>query len=406
MKQKQVVQKASWLPQFGPGLIVAAAFVGPGTVTTAAKAGANYGLGLVWVVVFAVVAAIILQEMACRLGTLTGIGLGEMLRRQFKAAAVITTLALLVAAAIGLGNAAYQTGNLIGAAVGISSILNVPISAIVVAIGVVAGGLLWWGSYRLLERVLIAAVAVMGLAFVGAAGVAIAKQGLQWGDLRPVLPTSDLKTVLALIGTTIVPYNLFLHASAAGERWSRVRPRGDGLKLARVDSAWGIGLGGLVTLAIVVAAAAALGGMELENGGDAAKSLESVLGSTGATVAFSVGLASAGLTSAITAPLAAAYALTGVFGWSTKANTWRFRAIWLTVLLAGIGAGVLFGESPNQTIVFAQAANAIVLPVIAVILLMACNAKILGKFANSRLQNGLAILVILVVVLLALRPLL
>jgi Mn2+/Fe2+ NRAMP family transporter len=154
-------------------------------------------------------------------------------------------------------------------------------------------------------------------------------------------------------------------------------------------------------VAILVAAAAALPGQTLGSAGDAAVALESVLGGWGAKVAFSIGLAAAGLTSAITAPLAAAYAVSGVCGWPTDPKAWSFRALWGGVLLAGLLAAIIFGASPTQTIVIAQAANALVLPVIAIILLMACNAKLLGKYANTTLHNSAAVAVILVVLLLS-----
>lgn len=387
----------------GPGLIVAAAFVGPGTVTTAAKAGAAHGLGLLWVVVLSVLGAMILQEMTSRLGTLTRMGLGEMLRRQYRAQPVMLWLLCgLILVAIGIGNAAYQTGNLMGAAVGVGHLLEVPVTVLVVAIGAIAGVLLWWGSYRLIERVLVGAVAVMGLAFVMSAGIALWRNGVTVGALRPVLPREDWSTLLALIGTTIVPYNLFLHASAAAARWAPVRPRGEGLRAARIDTWVGVAAGGVVTAAVLVASATALSGQTLDSAADAAAALEAVLGGAGARIAFSVGLAAAGLTSAITAPMAAAYAISGVFGWSGKASDWSFRAIWLAVLGCGVAFGVGLGSSPTETIVLAQAANALVLPVIAAIVLIACNAKLLGQYANTRLQNVLAALVIGGVVVLSL----
>jgi len=381
----------------GPGLIVAAAFVGPGTVTTAARAGADFGFGLVWVVLLSVVGVIILQEMAGRLGTLTGRGLGEILRRQSRSRWGFVTLAVLVIVAIGAGNAAYQTGNLMGAAVGLASLLGVPIPALVLGCGTAAFVLLFRGSYWLLERVLMGAVAVMGLGFVAAAVMALLQRGVTVADFRPVWPSADYRTLLALIGTTMVPYNLFLHASAASERWGKVRPRSRGLVLSRLDSSVGIALGGVVTLAILMTTALTMSGNPLTKASDAVQGLESVLGPLGARVTFSLGLAAAGLSSAITAPLAAAYAISGLMGWSTDKTSGTFRAIWMSVLLTGLVFAVWFGSSPTETIIAAQAANALVLPVIAVVLWMACNDRSLGQYANGWWRNLLAATVILVI---------
>lgn len=384
----------------GPGLIVAAAFVGPGTVTTAAKAGATHGLGLVWVVVLSVLGVIILQEMAGRLGTLTGRGLGEILRRQSRSGWSFAAIALLVVAAIGAGNAAYQTGNLMGAAIGLAPLLGLPMPVLVLICGSVAFALLASGSYRLLERVLMGAVAVMGAGFVAAAGLALTQRGVSWTDLRPVWPAADYRLVLALIGTTMVPYNLFLHASAASERWAKVRPRSRGLTLSRLDSSIGIALGGVVTLAILMATALTMEGRPLTTAAEAMQGLEAVLGASGARVTFSLGLAAAGLSSAITAPLAAAYAISGLFGWSTDKSSRSFRAIWSAVLLTGLVLAMWFGSSPTETIIAAQAANAVVLPVIATVLWMACNNPSLGQYANGRGRNLAVALVIVMIVLL------
>lgn len=385
----------------GPGLIVAAAFVGPGTVITASKAGSQFNLGLLWVVFIAVIAAIVLQEMAARLGTLTSMGLGELLRRQFTQRVKFGLLAFLIVAAIGFGNAAYQTGNLVGAAVGLRLLVDVPILPLSVLLAAVAAALLWWGSYRVIERVLIAAVAVMGLAFVAAAIAGLRSGNLQWSTLTPSLPSGSIAVTMALVGTTIVPYNLFLHASAASERWASIRPRGNGLRSARIDTVIGIIAGGIVTAAIVIAAAAALPGQEISTAGEAAAALESVVGTKFAKLLLSLGIAAAGLSSAITAPLAAALAISGLFGWSREKYPQRFRAIWGTVLLCGLLAAVTTGKSPAETILLAQVANVIVLPVIAAVVLLACNAPILGQYKNKLWQNIVAGLVIVVVAIMA-----
>ena len=101
--------------RFGPGLLVTAAFIGPGTVTTATRAGAAFGFALLWAVGFAIVATIFLQEMSARLGLVTRQGLGEAVRSTFRQRFMRFLSCVLVAAAIGFGNAAYQTGNITGA---------------------------------------------------------------------------------------------------------------------------------------------------------------------------------------------------------------------------------------------------------------------------------------------------
>jgi NADH:ubiquinone oxidoreductase subunit 4 (subunit M) len=107
-----------WRRRFGPGFLVAAAFIGPGTVTTASLAGARQGYALAWAILAAVLATLVLQEMAARLGSVGRMGLGEALRASFPTAWLRAAAIGLALMAITFGNAAYQAGNLTGAALG------------------------------------------------------------------------------------------------------------------------------------------------------------------------------------------------------------------------------------------------------------------------------------------------
>ena len=121
---------------------------------------------------------------------------------------------------------------------------------------------------------------------------------------------------------------------------------------------------------------------------------------------ISIGLFAAGISSAITAPLAAAYATAGIFGWKRDLNSWRFRMIWMFILLAGTLFSLL-GFKPLEAILFAQAANGILLPVIAIYLLSVMNSrKIMGENVNTRLSNIAGIIVVLVALGLGIRSIL
>ena len=109
---------------FGPSTLVTAAFIGPGTLTVCTLSGANFGYTLLWVLLFATVSTIILQEMTARLGLITQSGLGEAIRSQIENPAAKTLAILLVFTAIIIGNAAYEAGNISGAVLGISGIFG------------------------------------------------------------------------------------------------------------------------------------------------------------------------------------------------------------------------------------------------------------------------------------------
>jgi len=383
--------------KFGPGILVTAAFIGPGTITTASSAGATFGFALLWALVFSVFATIVLQEMAARLGLVTRAGLAEAMRSSFDNQFFGRFSVLLVVAAVGFGNAAYEAGNLAGAAIALSSITPISTGSAALGLGIASGILLASGRYRVLETVLIVLVLIMSIVFITAAIVAapVIKE-LFVGMFHPTLPDGATLTAIALVGTTVVPYNLFLHANAVREKWSPEDNLDRALKQSRWDTGLSIGLGGLITLAILASAATAFfqTGLSFELN-SMALPLEPLLGDS-AKYVFALGLFAGGLTSAITAPLAAAYAVCGAMGWSQNLGDTRFKAVWGSVLLTGTLFAAL-GTKPLAAIILAQVANGFLLPIVAIFLLLVMNKRsILGEYCNGYLANFLGGLIVLV----------
>jgi Mn2+/Fe2+ NRAMP family transporter len=392
--------------RFGPGALVAAAFIGPGTITTCSLAGARFGYALLWGLVFSVIATVVLQEMAARLGIITRQGLGEALRRHFSNRFARVVSAMLVVSAIAIGNAAFETGNLLGASLGIQSLFpsgGVRVGIWAALIGVITFALLFFGSYKLIERVLTGLVIIMSMTFLTTAFVIAPNFAeIAKGMFVPALPEGSIFALLGLIGTTVVPYNLFLHASAVRERWENPAD----LSEARLDIAASVILGGFISVAIVVTSAATFFGTNLtiQSGADLGLQLEPLLGSWARYFA-GIGLFAAGISSATTAPLAAAYATSGIFGWERNLKSWRFRMVWIIILLTGITLAVS-GIRPIEAILFAQAANGILLPVIAIYLLWVMNSsRIMGNNRNKLFSNVIGGVVVLVALGLGLRSL-
>lgn len=400
-KKKSFMER---LKTMGPAAIVTAAFIGPGTVTTASLAGAGYGYSLLWAMVFSVFATIILQEMSARLGIVTRMGLGEALREQFENPLIKYISIFLVISAIGIGCAAYETGNILGGALGLEAITGVSMNVWGPIMGIGAFILLFTGSYKLIEKVLVGLVVLMSLVFITTAIVVSPDWGqIISGMFIPSVPKGSVFIVMALVGTTVVPYNLFLHSSAVQERWKDA----SGLSESRSDILLSIILGGLITLSVIITASAAFfgTGVGIKSAGDMAKQLEPLLGQW-AKYFFAFGLFSAGLSSSITAPLAAAYATSGALGWKKDFNDSKFKAVWMIVL----GIGIVFsaiGLKPLSAIIFAQAANGVLLPIVAIFLLYVMNnKKRLGKYVNSGIVNILGSIVVLVAIGLGLRSIL
>jgi manganese transport protein len=398
------------LRNLGPGLLVTAAFIGPGTVTTASVAGASTGYALLWAIVFSIIATIVLQEMSARLGVVSREGLGEALRTTFDNPVFKWGAVLLVVAAIAFGNAAFETGNVTGAAIGLETLSGVSPQIWAVIVGIAAFALLLSGAYRLIERVLVALVIVMSVVFILTAIIVIRPGdvgNILAGAFVPRIPDGALITVVALIGTTVVPYNLFLHASSVQEKWPESVPTREALIESRSDTTISIVLGGIITVAILATGAAAFfgTGTEITDAGQMAEQLEPLLG-TYAKYFFAIGILAAGVTSAITAPLAAAYATSGALGWERNLRGWKFRAVWMLVLVVGTVLAAL-GTNPVAAIVFAQAANGVLLPFVAVFLLFVMNrSDLLGEYRNGTVANILGGIVVLFAAFLGVRTIL
>lgn len=384
----------------GPGVLIAAAFIGPGTVATCIDAGASFGFTLLWAMVLSIIATIVLQEMAARIGLVTNNGLAKVIRSQITNPLVRLLSILLILSAIVIGNAAYEAGNISGSvlgveAIGIISTIDVgglSLNIWSIGIGILAAIILYIGNYKMLERILVGLVLFMSVAFLITAIVtkpdivAILKN-----SFTPSFPDESILTIVALIGTTVVPYNLFLHASLVTEKWGGP----EDLSIARKDTIVAVILGGLVSMSIIICAAA-IQGQEISNAADLAKSLEPLFGEY-ARYFIGVGLVAAGLTSAITAPLAAAYVVQGCLGWEKNIKSMRFRWVWVIILLLGIIFSSL-GYRPGDVILFAQVANGVLLPIIAGYLIWIANKKqLLGAYTNKTWQNILSVAIWLIV---------
>lgn len=385
--------------RLGPGLIITASFIGPGTITTSVVTGASYGFTLAWAVVFSIIATIILQEMSGRLGIATRLSLGEALRDVFSSKVARGVMMVLVVAAIGIGGASYAGGDTTGTALALSTVTGVDLPIIAAIVVVLIGVLLWTGSYKAIETVLTVMVVILGGIFlITAIIVRPPLPDMLTGMFVPTIPSGALLTTIALIGTTVVPYNIFLQSSLVQEKWGRDEDETVSLKESRLDTTVSISIGGIITLAVM---ATALGGMYVhgmtaETAEALTRSLEPLLGDAAPWV-FATGLFAAGFTSAVAGPLGAAYAITGTLGFSTDLTKTPARIVWISVLIVG-GIFAVTGTNPIEIIVVAQAANGLLLPIIAIFLMVVMNnRRLMGKHRNGPVANTLGWIICIVV---------
>jgi Mn2+/Fe2+ NRAMP family transporter len=368
-------------------------------------AGANFGFSLIWAMVLSIVATVILQEISGRIGIVTGSDLSSLLRNQTDRPLFRIISMILVLLAIVLGNAAYESGNISGANLGLAFYWEAPTLQLAgfnlqsgnFILGLLSFVLLWSGSYKTLERILVTLVILMSLAFMITAALTKPDLTSLLAGFIPSWNEEEIPTLVALIGTTVVPYNLFLYASLVNKQWKSPND----IPSMQRDISVSVILGGLVSMAIIIVGASNTS-TEITSAIDVSKGLESVFGSfAGYMMGF--GLLSAGLTSALTAPLAAGFVVCGIMGWDTEIKSNPMR-ITMAVI---VGLGLLFsslGIKPVELITLAQLANGILLPLISGwIIWIAAQHSVLGKFKNTPLATGVAVFIWLITLVLGLK---
>lgn len=379
---------------YGPGFLVTAAFIGPGTVTSCSLAGASFGYSLIFALAFAVLTTLFLQQMTGRLSLGSGYDLAQALREFPQSSFTRNIFILLTLSSITFGCAAYEAGNIIGGSLGLETITSIPRKYWVFVISLIAIFILSNGKYKRVEKFLVFLVFLMSISFLTTLVIIKPNIFSILNGFVPSFPENSVYLILALVGTTVVPYNLFLHSAAVKEKWDSSCH----LNEVNKDLLISIPLGGVISVAIVVTSAVAFyeKGIVPENGAQLAQQLRPLFGPV-TNFLFGTGLFAAGLSSALTAPYAAAFASSGILGWKGGYDSKGFKAVWLGVILVGLIISSL-KLKPLAVILFSQAANGLVLPVASIFLLIVLNNRQkMGNLANNIKQNILGVLIILIV---------
>ena len=365
-------------------------------------AGSQFGFTLLWALLLSIIITIFLQTIAVRIGIISQSSLSNTIVSQFRSKTIRRLSIILILSAILVGNIAYEAGNISGGVLGLEAVFgNLGIAgynAYSLIIGFIAFIILLLGNNRLLEKILMGLVLFMSLAFLFTAfKIGPDIKSFFSGLFIPSFPENSLLIIIGLIGTTVVPYNLFLHVSLAKEKWTSPKD----LKEAKIDTIVAVLVGGLISICIIISATS-IGLDQLNSAIDLAKGLEPVFGNFSKQL-ISFGLFAAGLTSAITAPLAAAYVTCGCLNWSTELKSFRFRMVWAIVLIVGVVCSSL-NISSIEIIKFAQVANGILLPTITFFLiLIANNNNVLGKYVNNWKHNLISFFILLITLILGIK---
>lgn len=357
--------------------VISAAFLGPGTITTAVLAGSTFKLDLLWAVSFATIACIVVQEMAARITISTGMSLGQTFRVKFGdrwGRFLQFTIGWTVIA----GCAAFEAGNLVGAVEGLNFVTSTDTRYLMIVISLIAALLLWLERPYWVSGLMMVLVVIMAIAFVILAFSARYSVDHVLGSLvKPSFPNGSMILILGILGTTIVPYNIFLGSGISSQQ---------SIPLMRIGLIVSIFLGGVITAFILIAGTMVHDFSTFEG---LATSFKNEIGSTG-VFALSAGLFGAGFSSLITAPYAASVIASTVFGW-TK---WKIVMVWSIVILSGLISGVS-GFRPISLIVTVQALNGIILPFLVLLLIVIANDK---NILPPRYRPGLLYNVLLIVI--------
>jgi Mn2+/Fe2+ NRAMP family transporter len=386
------------LAVLGPGLIAANAGNDAGGIATYASAGAQFGYRTLFLMVLVTIALVVVQEMSARLGAFTGEGLVSLIREQFPLRAAALAVVCLIVANLGLVVSEFAG---VGAAFelfGVSRYLSVPIAALVLWAMVV------FGSYRYAERMFL----MLGLAFVAYPVAAIlghprwAAVGAQTAWPHFVASEPFLLLAVAIVGTTITPYMQLYQAAAVADRG--LGP--EDYPLVRLDTIVGTIVAEIVSMAIIIATAAVIGGTgALGSAEDAAKALEPAVGSA-AKVLFGIGLLGASALAAAVVPLSTAYAISEAAGVERSVSSKFTEApVFLGLFTAQIVIGAAVALAPGNLIkllINTQVLNGLIAPVIlGFILVLANRREVLGDAVNSPRFRVVATICVAVVSFLA-----
>jgi Mn2+/Fe2+ NRAMP family transporter len=380
----------AFMAVLGPGFITANVDNDPGGILTYSQAGAKYGYTLLWTLIPTTIALIVVQEMAARMGAVTGKGLSDLIREEFGLRATFVTMAILSIADFG-NIAAEFAGLASGAGVfGISKYISVPIGALVVWAVIVRG------RYKPVEKILIL-FSLIYFTYPISAFLAKPDWKLALHDTFVPKFSADpqyLIMIVGLIGTTITPWMQFYLQASIVEKGIDERH----YALTRWDVILGCIVTDVIAFFIVVACAATIfksGHGEIKDAGEAALALKPFAGQF-ATLLFAIGLINASLLSAAILPLATAYNICEGMGFESGVEK-RFTEApifyWLYTLLIASGAGfVLIPNMPLlKVLLFSQVANGVLLPFVLFYMLTLINRKrIMQEFTNNLWQNIVA----------------
>lgn len=379
------------LRHIGPGLLVTVGFIDPGNWASNMAAGSQFGYSLLWVVTIATLMLIVLQHNAAHLGIATGMCLAEATTRHLPRALGILVLLSAYAATV-----ATTLAEILGGAIALQMLFGLPIKLGCLLVAAFSLAMLATNSYKRIERWIIAFVSLIGIAFL----VELALVRVDWpmaaaSWVSPSFPAGSSAIIMSVLGAVVMPHNLFLHSeviqSVHYERQGDdvIRER---LRYELFDTLFSMGVGWAINSAMVILAATTFfsQGVVVDDLATAASTLQPILGSA-ATVIFAVALLLAGLSSSVTAGMAAGTISAGMFGEEYDIRD-RHSSVGVVACFAVAAICCLLVEDSFQGLVLSQALLSLQLPItIALQIYLTSSRRVMGRYANSHVMNALLV---------------
>ncbi len=370
----------------GPGLLVTVGFIDPGNWASNFAAGSEFGYGLLWVVTLSTVMLIILQHNVAHLGIVTGLCLSEAATKYAPRWVSRPVLATAVLASI-----STSLAEILGGAIALQMLADVPIVWGAVLTTVFVAVMLFTNSYKKIERAIIAFVSVIGLSFL----YELFLVDIDWplaarGWVTPSLPEGSMMVVMSVLGAVVMPHNLFLHSEVIQSH--EYNKRGDvsirsKLKYELFDTLFSMLVGWAINSAMILLAASAFfsQGVQVDELQQAQSLLQPLLGGN-AGIIFALALLMAGVSSTITSGMAAGSIFAGIFGESYHIRDSHSQ---LGVLLSlGVALALIcFIGDPFKGLLVSQMALSIQLPFTVFLQVgLTSSRRVMGRYANSRLS--------------------
>lgn len=387
------VQARRFLRYIGPGILVTVGFIDPGNWATNMAAGAGYGYTLLWMVTLATVMLIVLQHNAAHLGIVTGLCLSEAASVHLPPKVARPVLLSAVAAAV-----ATAMAEILGGAIALNLLFHIPLKPAAVMAAALCGWLLWSNSYQKLEKLIIGFVSVISFAFL----YELSLVHIDWpqaaaGWVTPALPDGSMAVVMGVLGAVVMPHNLFLHSEVIQSRQWNLEDDATikrQLRYEFLDTLLSMGIGWAINSAMILVAAAVFfaNSVPVDELEQAQQMLRPLLG-PGAAVVFALALLFSGLSSTTTAGMAGGSIFAGLFKEPYDIKDWHS---WGGVALTyGLALAVLLViEDSFKGLIYSQVALSLQLPAtIFLQIYLTSSPGVMGKYANSRRQKALLLII-------------